>query len=58
MSSSSEDRGRQKNTIEKFDGPMTFGYGIDAIDATRENQSASNAAVNRSEARKGMISER
>jgi hypothetical protein len=36
---------------------MTFGYGIDAIDAARENQSASNAAVNRSEcpARAGFL---
>jgi hypothetical protein len=27
-----------KNTTTKLDGPMTCGYGIDAIDAARENQ--------------------
>jgi hypothetical protein len=27
-----------KNTTAKLDGPMTFGYGIDAMDAARENQ--------------------
>ena len=32
---------------------MTCGYGIDAIDAAHENQSASNAAVNRSEYPRG-----
>jgi hypothetical protein len=42
-----------KNTTVKLDGPMTCGYGIDAIDVARENQSASNAAVNRSECARG-----
>jgi hypothetical protein len=28
-----------KNTTAKLDDPMTCGYGIDAIDAARENQS-------------------
>jgi hypothetical protein len=42
-----------KNTAAKLDGPMTCGYGIDAIDAARENQSASNAAVNLSECARG-----
>ncbi|ODM77076.1 hypothetical protein A6X20_02700 [Bradyrhizobium elkanii] len=41
-----------KNTIAELDGPMTCGYGIDAIDTTRK-KSASNAAMNREQMRRG-----
>jgi hypothetical protein len=34
----------RKNTTAKLAGPMTCGYGIDAIKAARESQGASNAA--------------
>jgi len=35
-----------KNTIAKFDGPMTCGYGIDAIDAKDQSASAVNVGTN------------
>src|SRR5262249_60683753 len=28
----------ERNIAAKLDGPMTFGYGVDAIDAARKNQ--------------------
>jgi hypothetical protein len=46
-----------KNTTAKPDGPMTGGYGIDAIDAVRENQSASKRSSEPERMRReGMIS--
>jgi hypothetical protein len=38
-----------ENTTAKLAGPMTRGYGIDAIKAFSDNRSEPNATVNRSE---------